>query len=99
MQRIAMNFDVTAAAGLDEPCTIAATLYLPDEHPAGAPSRAALLVPGSTHTRRYYDLEVPGEDDYSAAAQLVRRGYVVLSLDNLGTGASTTPSDGNRVTL
>lgn len=93
-----MRFDVSAAAGLDEACHIAGTLFPPEAGRAGPPV-IALLVPGGGYTRRYYDLHVDGHAGYSAARRLADRGIVAVAIDSLGTGESSIPEDGNRVTL
>ncbi|WP_347270418.1 alpha/beta hydrolase [Rhizorhabdus histidinilytica] len=93
-----MRFDVSAAAGLGEPCHIAGTLFPPAAARDG-PLAIALLVPGGGYTRRYYDLHVAGHDGYSAARRLADRGIAAVAIDSLGTGGSSIPEDGRRVTL
>lgn len=95
--RHAIEFDVTASAGLRIPTHIAATLFEPQRH--GNILGAVVLVPGGGFTRSYYDLELGGYHDYSAAMQLAQHGWIVVAIDNLGTGESTIPVDGNEVTL
>jgi len=92
-----IDFDVTEVAALGMPTSIAATLFEPDA--PQAIRGVVMLVPGGGFTRRYYDLEVEGYHDYSAAMQLAGRGWVVVAVDNLGTGDSTIPANGNLVTL
>jgi pimeloyl-ACP methyl ester carboxylesterase len=94
-----MRFDVSAAAGLGEPCHIAGTLFLPAATDRRAPLVIALLVPGGGYTRRYYDLHVDGHEGYSAALRLADRGVLAVAIDSLGTGESSVPEDGRRVTL
>ena len=96
-RRHSIDFDVTDAVGLGIPTRIAGTLFEPDA-PHATPG-VAMLVPGGGFTRRYFDLEIAGFQDYSAAMQLARRGWLVVAVDNLGTGESTVPADGNQVTL
>lgn len=90
-------FDVTPDVALGQPAHIAATLFLPESH--GARLKMAVLVPGGGFTRRYFDLELEGYRNYSAAMQLAGRGWTVVAIDNLGTGESTTPDNGLEVTL
>lgn len=92
-----IEFDVTDVAGLGRPTRISATLFLPDG--AERADHFVLLVPGGGFTRRYFDLELEGYRDYSAAMQLAGRGMIVVAVDNLGTGGSTIPEDGREVTL
>ncbi|QTH21223.1 alpha/beta fold hydrolase [Rhizorhabdus wittichii] len=93
-----MRFDVGAAAALGEPCHIAGTLFPPTVARDG-PLVIALLVPGGGYARRYYDLHVDGHAGYSAALRLAERGIVAVAIDSLGTGESSIPEDGRRVTL
>jgi pimeloyl-ACP methyl ester carboxylesterase len=92
-----LRFDVTDAVHLGEPAHITGTLFVPDR--AHHPLTIALLVPGGGFTRRYYDLDLPGHEDYSAALYLAERGIVAVAIDSLGTGESSVPDDGRRVTL
>ena len=57
------------------------------------------MLPGGTYTKAYHDLHVPGRAEYSAAEYLAKTGVIVVTLDHLGTGDSTFPDDGRRVTL
>jgi pimeloyl-ACP methyl ester carboxylesterase len=98
-QRQNICFEVTEATGLGEPCHIAGTLFVPDILRPDSRPIVALLVPGGGFTRRYFDLELPGHAGYSSAMRLAERGIVSVAIDNLGTGESSKPADGNRVTL
>lgn len=103
-QRVEIRFDVTSEAGLGHEAHIAGTLFVPDDPGIGAKYgaealRIALLSPGGGFTRSYFDLQLEGYEDYSAAMQLAARGFVVVAIDNLGTGESTIPEDGRNITL
>lgn len=98
MREYDTEFDVTAAAGLGESCHIAGTVF-PPLGPVPPRPVVALLVPGGGYTRRYYDLRVEGHVGYSAARALAERGIAAVAIDSLGTGASSIPEDGRRVTL
>jgi len=69
---------------------LAASIFTPD---GGADPALPLLfcIPGMTYTSGYYDLRFDGHDGYSFAAAMTARGYVVATVDNLGTGASSRP--------
>jgi alpha-beta hydrolase superfamily lysophospholipase len=94
---IDVTFDVSDHVGLGERCRIGASLFAPDDVPDTL--TAVVAVPGGTYTRRYWDLRFPGHDHYSFVAYLTRLGFVVLALDNLGTGASTRPTCADDVTF
>lgn len=94
----------------DEPSAlrVGASVWLPAQ-PAQA---IALLVclPGGNMNRRYYDLHPPiesgggdlppgeGDDSFSFAAQMTKRGFIVAALDHLGLGDSSKPADGWALT-
>jgi alpha-beta hydrolase superfamily lysophospholipase len=97
MQRIDFESDVTDAVDLGVVCTIAGSVFLPSD-----PTRSGTLlaaVPGGTYDRSYWHLEIAGHSGYSFAADFVDRGAIVLTLDNLGTGLSTRPPDGDRLSF
>ncbi len=67
--------------------------------PAGSQPLVWCCLPGGNCTRDYFDLHVDGDDtSYSMAAHLADAGCVVLALDHLGTGASSTVDDSFLVT-
>jgi alpha-beta hydrolase superfamily lysophospholipase len=63
----------------------------PREHPV-----VLFCVPGMSYRKEYYDLPVAG---YSFAESAVAAGQLVIAVDNVGTGASGRPADGDAVTL
>ena len=80
------DFPVDVNVWDDLPTTVFGRWFEPD-----APDEALPLlfcIPGGTYDHHYWDLEVPG-GGYSFASDMTRRGYAVVAIDNLGTGAST----------
>jgi pimeloyl-ACP methyl ester carboxylesterase len=74
--------------------TIAADIFLPARLRA---SPAVLFcLPGGALNRGYFDLQ--GEGDFSFAAHLTSRGFIVAALDHLGIGDSSRPRDGFELT-
>lgn len=57
-----------------------------------------VAVHGATHFHLYWDSPRINGISYSYARYMARRGYTVLAIDQLGTGASSQP-DGDFVTL
>jgi pimeloyl-ACP methyl ester carboxylesterase len=57
-----------------------------------------VLVHGATYDHRYWDAPDKGGHEYSYARYMVEKGYDVLAIDQLGTGASDHP-DGDFFTL
>jgi pimeloyl-ACP methyl ester carboxylesterase len=66
----------------------------------GAPADRVMQVTvhGATHYHLYWDLPDIGGESYSYARYMAQRGYEVLAIDQLGTGASSQPN-GDFVTL
>ena len=54
---------------------------------------AFVCLPGGAMTRRYFDLEAPGDDSYSFARPMAARGFISVLLDPLGVGESSRPAD------
>src|SRR5262249_3998850 len=93
-----VDSDVTDAVRLGEPSLVRGTVFVPPSADGGSPSGILVAVPGGTYTRDYWNLVVPGHSGYSFADYFARRGHVVIALDNLGTGASSRPRDGDLLT-
>src|SRR3974390_64590 len=72
----------------DEKADIFGRIYEP-ENPSH-PLPPLFCIPGGTYTPRYWDLDVVG-GGFSFAEELTSRGYFVVAIDNLGTGASSRP--------
>lgn len=73
---------------------VAADVFLPTQMP---PLPLALFcLPGGAMTRQYYHLQ--GEGDFSFAAHMTLRGFIVVTLDPLGVGQSSQPRDGFALT-
>ncbi len=66
----------------------------------GSPKHKVLqvLVHGASYDSRYWDVPRIDGQSYSYAEYMARRGYAVLAVDQLGTGASSRPP-GDFLTL
>lgn len=102
MEPVELSLPLPGVSGLsaDAPVSLYGKLYLPtsiDRRHA----RVVILGAGGSYDTHYWDLEVPkrGRWEYSAANYLREQGFLVLSLDHLGTGNSTLPPDGSQVSL
>jgi pimeloyl-ACP methyl ester carboxylesterase len=84
-----VRFDVAAAVGTT--ARVAGRVF--DPEPGSPPGPVLVCLPGGTYTHRYFDLEVPGHDGYSAARHWAAAGATVVALDQFGTGESTRPDD------
>jgi pimeloyl-ACP methyl ester carboxylesterase len=74
--------------------SVAADVYVPVQIPS-CPT-ALYCLPGGAMSRGYFDLQAEG--DFSFAAALCARGYIVVTLDPLGIGDSSRPKDGYELT-
>jgi pimeloyl-ACP methyl ester carboxylesterase len=97
MRAVEITVDVTAVAGLAEPLSTAATVYLPDACPASCP--VVFAFPGGGYSRHYYDLSIGIDSSYSQARHHTDRNMVVVACDHLCTGEATMPADPFAVTL
>jgi pimeloyl-ACP methyl ester carboxylesterase len=78
----------------DQPQSVAASVYLPAR--MHAVPTAVYCLPGGAMSRGYFDLQAEG--NFSFAAALTARGYIVVTLDPLGIGDSSRPTDGHALT-
>jgi alpha-beta hydrolase superfamily lysophospholipase len=93
-----IRVDVSDVAMLGEPCWLEGSLFIPDAVPEDP--TLVVAIPGGTYTRDYWNLEVPGRDDsYSFARSMTSAGFLVATLDNLGTGASARPAAVDQLTF
>jgi hypothetical protein len=89
--------DVTDAVGTGERLMIAATAYLPDAISSEVTVIAAF--PGGGYNRGYFHLIVDGDDSYSQALHHTSKGLVVIAIDHLDTGESSSPADRLGITF
>lgn len=89
MQELEQQIDVTDAAGLGERAHIAVTITLPD--PARMPPVPFLCFakPGGGYSRGYYTHDLPGPGTGAEASWHAARGWIFISVDHLGVGASS----------
>ena len=58
-----------------------------------------VTIHGATYNHKYWDVPIINRHEYSFAAFMAERKYAVLAIDQLGTGESTRPEDGDLLTL
>ncbi|HWD53630.1 MAG TPA: hypothetical protein VG346_00845 [Acidimicrobiales bacterium] len=95
MRAIDLEIDVTEAAGLGEPAHVALTVTVPDgggqEGSAGMAPVVCFAKPGAGYSRGYYTTDLPGPG-HGVGAQAdwhAERGWIFVSVDHLGVGASS----------
>ncbi len=100
-----IRLDVTGFPGsqgipsLMGPLEVAAWVFAPPQLPKVP--KVLVCLPGGSYTKAYYHLEVPHlpQDAYSFALAMAQQGFIVVALDHLGVGESTTPPDGGQLTM
>jgi pimeloyl-ACP methyl ester carboxylesterase len=88
--------DVSDALPFEERSSLAATIHRPD---AESPRAVLVCWPGGSYARAYWDMRIPGHSGYSFAEHMTPHGFLVVAADHLGVGASSKPTDGDRVTF
>lgn len=98
MRPVALDLQISSNVRLDgEPALhSAATVFLPAD--MGSASTALVCLAGGNMNRRYFDLQVEGDDSFSFATQMTARGFIVVTIDHLGLGDSSRPEDGYALT-
>jgi pimeloyl-ACP methyl ester carboxylesterase len=88
---IAITIDVTEALGSGEPAHVALTIEVPETLPPEEHTIICFAKPGGGYTKEYYSMELPGLDHGigSQAAWHADRGWIFVSIDHLGVGASS----------
>ena len=89
-QRVELRIDVTGSVQLPGKIEIAATAFLPDARKLSERPVAIFALPGGGLTRHYFDVHIAGHEGYSEAEHHVARGLIVIAIDHLGVGDSST---------
>jgi hypothetical protein len=87
VRTIDLAIDVTGAAGLGEPARVAFTVHLPDVLPDNPV--ICFAKPGGGYSRGYYTCDLPGPANGAQAVWHAERGWIFVSVDHLGVGASS----------
>lgn len=97
MPALDLEIDVTDAAALGEPATVALTVVLPEPGALADPPVVCFGKPGGGYAKGYYTVDLPGPGHGAQADWHAARGWVFGAVDHLGVGASTTDHDGGRL--
>jgi pimeloyl-ACP methyl ester carboxylesterase len=84
--------------GEASPLRIAIDVQMPDASLLAQQPVAFVCLPGGAMNRHYYDLQAEGDDSYSFAAQMAKRGFITVMVDHPGIGDSDRPADGYALT-
>ena len=70
---------------------VVATVFIPESVPS-APT-VVVALPGGGYSRGYFDMHFPGRTGYSQAEHHTARGIVLVAMDHLGVGDSSTEAN------
>ena len=90
-RKIELTIDVTRSVRLRGPQHIAATVHLPDIKKLHTPPIVIFAAPGGGYNRNYFDLQIPGHENYSQAEYHTALGFVFVAYDPIGVGSSSSP--------
>lgn len=93
---IGLRLDAGVVLDGEQTPQVAASVHFPER--LDAASLALVCLAGGNMNRRYFDLQVEGDDSFSFVTQMTSRGFVVVTIDHLGLGESTRPEDGYALT-
>ncbi len=97
MKTIELMIDVSEAAALGQPAHIAITVALPDPDTIGSDPIVCFAKPGGGYSKEYYTVDLPGPGQGAQAEWHAARGWIFVSIDHLGVGASSVDHDPTRL--
>ena len=89
VSKLDLIIDVTEAAGLGEPASVALTVHLPDPSQLADQPVICFAKPGGGYSRGYYTADLPGPAKGAQADWHADRGWIFVSVDHLGVGDSS----------
>lgn len=84
-----IQLDVTEAAALGEPASVAVTVHLPDPETLRDNPVVCFGKPGGGYSRQYYTIDLPGPARGAQSQWHAERGWVFVAVDHLGVGGSS----------
>lgn len=90
-----LTVDVSKAVGHGQALQQTVRVFVPAD--GGSVRGVLCCLPGGSYDWHYWHLDVPGHTGYSFAEHLSSLGYLVVAVDHLGIGESSTV-DGLRLT-
>lgn len=89
-RKVELRIDVTGSANVPGKLEIAATAFLPDPKTLGERPVVIFGLPGGGLSRHYFDVKLVGHEGYSEAEYHAAHGFIMVAIDHLGVGDSTT---------
>lgn len=93
MSVVEIQVDVSDAADLGEPAEVALTVTLPASESLPERPVVCFAKPGGGYSQRYFTESLPGPVEGAQADWHADRGWIFVSVDHLGTGASSIHHD------
>jgi pimeloyl-ACP methyl ester carboxylesterase len=90
VQYVELTIDLTGTMGLGVPAHVAATVVLPEAKSLPQRPVVCFAKPGGGYSRRYFTHDLPGPARGSQAAHHAAHGMIMVALDLLGSGESST---------
>jgi pimeloyl-ACP methyl ester carboxylesterase len=94
---VQLEIDVTESVALGEKAVVAVTVHLPDAEAVSPDSVVCFAKPGGGYSKGYFTVDLPGPGSGAQAEWHASRGWVFVSVDHLGVGASSTYHDPSRL--
>jgi alpha-beta hydrolase superfamily lysophospholipase len=95
---VAVRSTATKSGPFHGEYSTAARVLAPPRSELRRPATIVFAFPGGGYSKRYYDMAIPGYQDYSMARYLVSEGVIVVACDHLGTGESSLPQPAEALT-
>jgi len=92
-----LRIDVSTAAGLGETAEVALTVHLPEPGLLPPAPVVCFAKPGGGYAKGYFTEDLPGPGQGAQADWHADRGWIFVSVDHLGVGASTVINDAGRL--
>jgi alpha-beta hydrolase superfamily lysophospholipase len=90
---VQLEIDVTESVALGEKAVVALTVYLPEANVVSGDAVVCFAKPGGGYSKGYFTVDLPGPVKGAQAEWHANRGWVFVSVDHLGVGASSTHHD------
>lgn len=89
MTALDLVIDVTDAAAIGEPASVALTVTVPDPEMLPTVPVVCFAKPGGGYSKGYFTADLPGPARGSQAAWHAARGWIFVAVDHLGVGGSS----------
>ncbi len=95
---IPVRLPVGDIAGFGPSPTVAGWLFAPRKVDPSQVRNVAFCLHGGGYDKRYFHIEVPGDDSYSMCRHFADRGVIAITIDWLGTSESSRAEAAENIT-